>query len=172
MPEAARGGRRANVGVITTTGGGATMVVDPLSTAGVAVTQPSAETLARFKAAGIDVKPARIVDVTLAGTRYDVMKAALDILTTAPEYDLIVPVIGSSARFHPELAVKPIVDSANAKKPIAACLVPDAPGALAMLSEAGVPSFRTPEACAASTPFRRGRVRVGVACSTRSMPGR
>ena len=140
--------RRANVGVVTTTGGGATMVVDPLSTAGVAVTQPSAETLARFKAAGIDVKPARIVDVTLAGARYDIMKAALDILTTAPEYDLIVPVIGSSARFHPELAVKPIVDSANSKKPIAACLVPDAPAALAMLSEAGVPNFRTPEACA------------------------
>jgi acyl-CoA synthetase (NDP forming) len=140
--------RRANVGVVTTTGGGATMVVDPLSTAGVAVTQPSAETLARFKAAGIDVKPARIVDVTLAGARYDIMKAALDILTTAPEYDIIVPVIGSSARFHPELAVKPIVDSANAKKPIAACLVPDAPDALAMLAEAGVPSFRTPEACA------------------------
>ncbi|MBX9777381.1 MAG: acetate--CoA ligase family protein [Xanthobacteraceae bacterium] len=140
--------RRANVGVITTTGGGATMVVDPLSTAGVAVTQPSAETLARFKAAGIDVKPARIVDVTLAGTRYDVMKAALDILTTAPEYDIIVPVIGSSARFHPELAVKPIVDSADARKPIAACLVPDAPDALAMLAEAGIPSFRTPEACA------------------------
>jgi len=140
--------RRAAVGVVTTTGGGATMVVDPLSTAGVTITQPSAETLARFKAAGIDVKPARIVDVTLAGARYDVMKAALDILTTAPEYDLILPVIGSSARFHPELAVKPIVDCAGSAKPIAACLVPDAPAALAMLSEAGVPSFRTPEACA------------------------
>ena len=94
------------------------------------------------------MKPARIVDVTLAGARYDVMKAALDILTTAPEYDLILPVIGSSARFHPELAVKPIVDSAGAAKPLAACLVPDAPEALAMLSEAGVPNFRTPEACA------------------------
>jgi acyl-CoA synthetase (NDP forming) len=134
--------------VVTTTGGGATMVVDPLSTQGVNVAQPSDETLARFKAAGIDVKPARIVDVTLAGARYDVMKAALDILNTAPEYDLILPIIGSSARFHPELAVKPIVDSAGAQKPLAACLVPDAPAALAMLSDAGVPCFRTPEACA------------------------
>ena len=122
------GGRRAAVGVITTTGGGATMVVDPLSVRGVAIEPPSAETLKRLAAAGIDVKPARIVDVTLAGTRYDVMKAALDILTTAPEYDLVLAVIGSSARFHPELAVKPIVDSAGAAKPIAACLVPDAPG--------------------------------------------
>ncbi len=143
-----RPSRRAAVGVVTTTGGGATMVVDPLSTRGIAIEPPSAETLARFKAAGIDVKPARIVDVTLAGTRYDVMKAALDILTTAPEYDLILPIIGSSARFHPELAVKPIVDCAGAAKPLAACMVPDAPDALAMLSAAGVPSFRTPEACA------------------------
>jgi acetate---CoA ligase (ADP-forming) len=140
--------RRATVGVVTTTGGGATMAVDPLSSRGVTIEPPSAETLARFKAAGIDVKPARIVDVTLAGARYDVMKAALDILTTAPEYDLILAAIGSSARFHPELAVKPIIDSAGAAKPLAAFLVPDAPEALAMLSAAGVPNFRTPEACA------------------------
>ena len=43
--------RRAAVGVITTTGGGATMVVDPLSMRGVNIVQPSAETLARFQAA-------------------------------------------------------------------------------------------------------------------------
>jgi acetate---CoA ligase (ADP-forming) len=145
---AATPARRPTVGVVTTTGGGATMVVDPLASRGIAIEAPSAETLARFKAAGIDVKPARIVDVTLAGARYDVMKAALDILTSAPEYDVILAVIGSSARFHPELAVKPIVDSAQAAKPLVACLVPDAPDALAMLSAAGVPNFRTPEACA------------------------
>lgn len=140
--------RRATVGVVTTTSGGATMAVDPLNNRGIAIEPPSADTLARFKAAGIDVNPARIVDVTLAGARYDVMKAALDILTTAPEYDLILAAIGSSARFHPELAVKPIIDSAGAAKPLAAYLVPDAPQALAMLSAAGVPNFRTPEACA------------------------
>jgi hypothetical protein len=44
--------------------------------------------------------------------------------------------------------VRPVIDSANAAKPIAAFLVPEAPEALARLSEAGVPSFRTPEACA------------------------
>ena len=43
----ARGARA--VGVVTTTGGGATMVVDPLSVRGVAIEPPSAETLARFK---------------------------------------------------------------------------------------------------------------------------
>jgi acyl-CoA synthetase (NDP forming) len=136
------------VGVVTTTGGGATTAIDPLAMRGITITQPSADTLARLKAAGIEIKPARLVDLTLTGTRYDVMKAALDILTTAPEFDLILCVVGSSARFYPELAVRPIVDSAGAGKPIAAYLVPEAPQALAMLGRAGVPNFRTPEACA------------------------
>ncbi len=92
--------------------------------------------------------PARIIDLTLAGAQYNVMKGALDVLTTAPEFDLVVVVVGSSARFYPDLAVKPIIDSAGAKTPIAAFLVPEAPDALARLAAAGVPSFHTPEACA------------------------
>jgi acyl-CoA synthetase (NDP forming) len=140
--------RRMAVGVVTTTGGGATTAIDPLAMRGITITQPTDDTLTRLKAAGIDIKPARLVDLTLTGTRYDVMKAALDILATAPEFDLILCVVGSSARFYPELAVRPIVDSVGAKKPIAAFLTPDAPQALAMLSRAGVPSFHTPEACA------------------------
>jgi acyl-CoA synthetase (NDP forming) len=175
MPPPAREGRgtarRAAVGVVTTTGGGATMVVDPLSVRGVAIEPPGAETLAKFKTAGIDVKPARIVDLTLAGARYDVMKAALDILTAAPEYDLILAVIGSSARFHPELAVSPIVDSAGAAKPLAACLVPDAPAALAMLGEAGVPSFRTPESCADAIAAALRRRAPRALSETPSWPG-
>ena len=145
---AASAARRMAVGVVTTTGGGATTAIDPLAMRGITITQPSADTLARLKAAGIEIKPTRLVDLTLTGTRYDVMKAALDILTTAPEFDLILCVVGSSARFYPELAVRPIVDSASAGKPIAAYLVPEAPQALAMLGRAGVPNFRTPEACA------------------------
>jgi acetate---CoA ligase (ADP-forming) len=140
--------RRMAVGVVTTTGGGATTAIDPLATRGITIAPPSDQTLARLKAAGIEIKPARLVDLTLTGTRYDVMKAALDILTTAPEFDLILCVVGSSARFYPELAVRPIVDSVDARKPIAAYIVPEAPQALAMLSRAGVPSFHTPEACA------------------------
>lgn len=149
--------RPPQVAILTTTAGGATMVVDPLAMRGVEIAQPSAETFARFAAKGIQVTPARIVDLTIAGTRYDVMKAALDILTTAPEFDMVLAVVGSSARFHPELAVRPIIDSANAAKPIAAFLVPEAPEALARLSEAGIPSFRTPEACADAIAAALGR---------------
>ena len=147
VPVAARGGRK-RVGVVTTTAGGATMVVDPLASRGVTIEPASAATLARLAAAGIEVKPARVVDLTVAGARYPTMKAALDILTSAPEFDLVLAVIGSSARSHPETTVRPVIDSAGAARPLAAFLVPDAPEALSMLSRAAVPNFRTPEACA------------------------
>jgi acyl-CoA synthetase (NDP forming) len=144
-----RGSRKASVAVVTTTAGGATMVVDSLSVRGIVVEAPTPQTLARIKqTTGVDATPARIIDLTLAGAQYDVMKGALDVLTTAPEFDLVVVVVGSSARFYPDLAVKPIIDSAGAKIPIAAFLVPEAPDALARLAAAGVPSFHTPEACA------------------------
>jgi acyl-CoA synthetase (NDP forming) len=123
-----RGRGSPRVAVVTTTGGGAAMVVDQLGVR------------------GIDVGP--VVDLTLAGTRYDVMKAALDEQLAAPGVDLVVAVPGSSARHEPHLAVRPVIDSAGAAKPLAAFIVPDAPDALAMLSAAGVPGFRTPEACA------------------------
>jgi acyl-CoA synthetase (NDP forming) len=142
------GNRKARVGVLTTTGGGAAMVVDQLGVRGVAIEGPSPGTLARLAHAGIEAAPGRIVDLTLAGTRYEIMKGALDVLLSAPEYDLVVAVVGSSARFDPHLAVRPIIDSKNAAKPLAAFLVPEAPEALAQLAQAGVPSFRTPEACA------------------------
>ena len=118
------------------------------------------------------------------------MKATLDILLAAPEFDLVLAVVGSSARSQPEIAVRPIIDSAGAGKPLAAFLVPDAPEALAALSRAGVPSFRTPEACAdaiaaalarrAPQPIRRPRrdadasLRAGRTepCSTSSRPTR
>jgi acyl-CoA synthetase (NDP forming) len=149
VPAPARGARRPSVAVVTTTAGGATMVVDPLAMRGIAVEPPTPQTLARIKeTTGVEVTPARIIDLTLAGAQYNIMKGALDGLTAAPEFDLVVVVVGSSARFYPDLAVKPIIDSANAGKPIAAFLVPEAPDALARLAAAGVPNFHTPEACA------------------------
>jgi acyl-CoA synthetase (NDP forming) len=149
VPARAHATRHPTVAVVTTTAGGASMVVDPLARSGIAVEPPSPQTIAQIKAAtGVDVASARIVDLTLAGAQYNVMKSALDALTRAPEFDLVVVVVGSSARFYPDLAVEPVIDSAGAGKPIAAFLVPEAPDALARLAAAGVPSFRTPEACA------------------------
>jgi len=136
------------VGVVTTTGGGAAMLVDQLGIRGVVVEAASAETLQRLHSQGVSVNPGRVLDLTLAGTRYEVMKAALDVMLTAPEFDAVVAVVGSSARFQPQLAVQPIIDSAAHSKPLAAMIVPDAPQAIAQLTAAQVPCFRTPECCA------------------------
>jgi acetate---CoA ligase (ADP-forming) len=171
---AAKDSHQRSVGVVTTTGGGATTAIDPLAARGIAIEPPSAPTLARLQRAGIDVQPSRLVDLTLTGTRYDVMKVALDILTTAPEFDLVLCVVGSSARFYPDLAVRPIIDCAGAgpRKPLAAYLAPEAPDALAALSRAGVPNFRTPEACAdAIAAALRRRLPLPLsACGERSPP--
>lgn len=148
MPARPAGARSKRVGVVTTTGGGAAMVVDELSMRGIDVVKPSEGTFVRLTQAGVKANHERIVDLTLAGTRYDVMKAALDTVLSAPEFDVVVAVIGSSARFKPELAVKPVIDSASSAKPLVTFLVPDAPDALDMLTSAGVPNFRTPESCA------------------------
>jgi acyl-CoA synthetase (NDP forming) len=135
------------VGVVTTTAGGATMVIDPLASRGVTIEPASAATLARLAGAGIAVKPARLIDLTMAGARYGRMKAALDIVLAAPEFDLVLAIVGSSARAQPQETVRPIIESAGTTKPLAAFLVPEAPEALAALARAGVPNFRTPEAC-------------------------
>jgi len=153
--------RAKRVGVVTTTGGGAAMVVDQLGLRDVTVEPPSAVTLEKLAQAGLPCTPGRVLDLTLAGTRYDVMKGALSILRSAPEFDLVLAVVGSSARFQPELAVKPILDSDSSHdgKPVAVMLVPDAPDALATLTAAGVPCFRSPESCAdaiAAVLARRG----------------
>ena len=148
VPPAHARGSRANVGVVTTTAGGATMVVDPLARRGINIEAPSPTTLAKFAAAGIEVKPARIIDLTIAGARYESMKAALEILVAAPEFDLVLAAIGSSARHYPQATVRPLIECAGQGSPLAVFLVPEAPDALAALSRAGVPNFHTPEACA------------------------
>lgn len=123
------------------------MAVDQLGIRGVEVQPPSADTLRRLADAGLPATPGRVLDLTLAGTRYEVMKGSLEILLGAPEFDLVLAVVGSSARHQPGLAVQPIIDCAAHARPLAAMLVPEAPEALARLTAAGIPCFRTPEAC-------------------------
>lgn len=147
-PAPQTGAPERKVGVVTTTGGGAAMVVDQLGLRGVDIAVPSEETLRRLIAAGAAAEPSLIIDLTLAGTRPEIMGSALDVLLTAPEFDLVIAVVGSSARFQPELAVAPIVERCFVGTPVAVFIVPDAAQAMAMLSDNDVPSFRTPESCA------------------------
>jgi acyl-CoA synthetase (NDP forming) len=129
----ARLSRAPRVAVVTTTGGGAASVVDRLGLHGIETVAPGSD--------------APIIDLTMAGTSAQ-YAATLASLLASPECDAVLAVVGSSAMFHPQHAVEPILGAPRAAKPLAAFLTPHAEQSLALLARAEVPAFRTPEACA------------------------
>jgi acyl-CoA synthetase (NDP forming) len=141
-----RPGRR-RVSVVTTTGGGAATVVDQLGLYGIEIVPPSAEVVEQLAQRRIHVGQSPMIDLTLAGTKKEIYSAVLDALLASDESDAVLAVVGSSAQFHPQLAVEPIV-GARAGKPLAAFMAPAADTSLDLLRAGGVPAFRTPESCA------------------------
>ena len=119
--------RAPRVAVVTTTGGGAAMVVDRLGLHGIEL--------------------ASMNDLTMTATP-EVYARTLERLLASPECDAVLAAVGSSAQFHPELAVGPILEVNPGMKPLAAFLTPHAERSLSLLAAQGVPAFRTPEACA------------------------
>ncbi len=118
---------RRSVRVVTTTGGGGAMVVDRLGLFGIAT--------------------AGMHDTTLAGAAKGTVAEALAAAREAPDADLAIAVIGSSAQFRPQEAVAGVIEAAG-KNPLIAFLTPEAPASLRLLAEAGIASFRTPKSCA------------------------
>jgi len=145
-------GRPRAVTVVSTTGGGGAMVVDQLALRGVEIAGLSDASRQALAAKGIPLGHGKLVDVTLAGTRYEAMKEVVSTLTADPETGLLLVVIGSSAQFNPELAVAPIVDAraegAPGAAPVLAFPLPHAPEGLDMLAAGGVPAFRSVGTCA------------------------
>ena len=123
-PQLARAGR---VAVVTTTGGGAASVVDRLGMRGVEL--------------------ASMNDLTMTATQASYADT-LERLIASPDCDAVLAVVGSSAQFHPQLAVDPILKSKSDAKPVAVFLAPHAEESLALLAAHGIAAFRTPEACA------------------------
>ena len=115
------------ISVVTTTGGGAASVVDRLGLHGIAL--------------------ASMHDLTMTATK-DIYRQTLEQLLASNDCDAVLAAVGSSAQFHPELAVEPIVQAQRSSKPLAAFLTPHAERSLALLAARGIPAFRTPEACA------------------------
>jgi acyl-CoA synthetase (NDP forming) len=118
--------RPGRVTVVTTTGGGAASVVDRLGMRGVELAAP-------------------IMDLTMAASGQNYAEALEK--ASASECDMVVACVGSSAQFHPELAVQPIIQSGKTK-PIGCFFTPHAERSLALAAAAAIPAFRTPEACA------------------------
>lgn len=140
--------KEKRVAVLTTSGGGAAMVVDRLGALGVDLVFPPESVIACLKPMGIRVGKSPLIDLTLAGTKKEIYLAALNALLASPDCDVVVAVVGSSGQFHPELAVEPIVSAAKTDKPVAVFIAPQADQSLALLGRAGIAAFRTPEACA------------------------
>ena len=143
--------RRATV--VTTTGGGGAMLVDQLSIRGVDLAGLSPASKIFFKDHQIPCGSGKLVDVTLAGAQYDIMKKTITQLINDPETGIVVVAIGSSAQFNPELAVKPIIDAVEenpAAAPVIAFPLPIAKQSMAMLEANGIPCFGSVESCADS----------------------
>ncbi len=120
------------IAVVTTTGGGAATVVDRLGLHGIETVSP-------------DGRP--IVDLTMAASP-EKYQRTLETLLAWPECDAVLAAVGSSAQFHPDFAVEPILKAKRGAKPLAAFLTPHAERSLAVLAGQGIAAFRTPEACA------------------------
>ena len=135
------------VAVVTTTGGGAASVVDRLGVLGLTAMLPSASLKSELESHGVRVSDSPIVDLTMASSaeRYGAVLAAL---IASPDCDAVLAVVGSSAQFHPDFAVQPILASPWSAKPLATFLTPYAERSLTLLAQQGIAAFRTPEACA------------------------
>jgi acyl-CoA synthetase (NDP forming) len=142
--------RGKRVAMMTTTGGGAAVVADPLGAAGAELVAPPAELAARIRDLGVRVGDSPLIDLTLAGTRADVFRPALEALLASDHCDAVVAAVGSSAQFHPQLAIEPVIAArrAHPAKALAVFIAPAAPASLELLAKAGIAAFRTPESCA------------------------
>jgi acyl-CoA synthetase (NDP forming) len=136
------------IAVLTTTGGGAAMVVDNLGRLGLDIVPTTDAIIANLAAKNIKIKKSTLIDLTMAGTRKEIYSAVLDELMRSDHCDAVLAVVGSSSQFHPQHAVEPILEAVPTPKPLAVFLVPDAQASLEHLRKAGVPAFRTPESCA------------------------
>lgn len=139
-------GRR--VAVATTTGGGAAMVVDNMAMAGLDIVGPPKNLVEWLKPLGIAAGDGKLVDLTLAGAKPEIVAGTIERLLADDGNDAAIFVVGSSAQFNPELAVEPLLRFAGSAKPFAVALTPSAEKSLALLTAAGVPAFRHPESCA------------------------
>jgi acyl-CoA synthetase (NDP forming) len=138
------------VSVVSTTGGGGTLVIDAVSRHGIEIVPPSEASVARLREQDITISRSPLVDLTLTGTNPKTYGSVLRQLMASPDCDLVLSVVGSSSQFRPDRAVLPIAAALkeNAAKPVAVFLTPHAEASLKLLSDADVAAFRTPESCA------------------------
>ena len=142
-------GRR--VGILTSTGGAGGLVADRCGIAGYTTPAPSRSTASRlaslFSHVGFtaDRNP---IDLTLAGLTPEIVGGSISALLAAKEYDIVIPIVGSSGVGRPDLVADPVIEAVkNTSKPLMVYCSPDAPAILHRLNSAGVPTYAAPESC-------------------------
>ena len=139
---------RHRVAAMTTTGGGAAIVVDRIGALGLDVVAPSAGIIANLAKKNIKVAPVPLTDLTLAGAKKEIYGAVLNELFASDHCDLVLAVAGGSAQTQPQIAIEPMIEADRHGKPLAVFLSPQAEASLKLLADVGIAGFRTPEACA------------------------
>ena len=136
------------IGIATTTGGGGAMVVESISSSDIEVIDSGPSMSKLMKKYNMPYNSNKLVDLTIAGAKPEVVNEVIKVFMDNKNCDLVIMVVGSSAKFRPDQAVDPLLKWANNSKPLAVYIAPDAPEALELLNKNGIASFRTPESCA------------------------
>jgi acyl-CoA synthetase (NDP forming) len=136
------------IGIATTTGGGGAMVVESISSSDIEVINPGPSMSKLMKQYNIPYNDNKLVDLTIAGAKPEIVNDVIKEFMENKNCDLVVMVVGSSAKFRPDQAIEPLLKWAKNSKPLVVYVAPDAPEALQLLNENGIASFRTPESCA------------------------
>ena len=136
------------IGIATTTGGGGAMVVESISNSDIEVINPGPSISTLMKQYNIPYNDNKLVDLTIAGAKPEIVNDVIKGFMENKNCDLVVMVVGSSAKFRPDQAIEPLLKWAKNSKPLVVYVAPDAPEALQLLNKNGIASFRTPESCA------------------------
>ena len=136
------------IGFATTTGGGGAMVVESISNSDIEVINPGPSMSKLMKQYNIPYNDNKLVDLTIAGAKPEIVNDVIKEFMENKNCDLVVMVVGSSAKFRPDQAIEPLLKWAKNSKPLVVYVAPDAPEALQLLNKNGIASFRTPESCA------------------------
>lgn len=160
--------RRA--GVLTVSGGGAAMVVDDLGLAGIDVVPPTPKIIANLAVKRIRISADTVTDLPMGRADDGAYVSILNELLASDHCDTVVAVLGSNATYIPDSTRERIIAAKHGAKPLAVFVAPRANEALRVLQDAGIASFRTPEACAdairAYCRWRPPRGSVAVAADT------
>lgn len=144
--------RGPRLGILTSTGGGGSLVADACGVRGFVAPPPDGGTAERLRTALVGesaMAERNPIDLTLANLRGATYRQTIAALVESPTYDAVVVVVGSSGLEDPSLAAAPVCEAAAAtEKPVVVYVNPHAMNIVSYLNAVGVPAFNTAEGCA------------------------